>query len=61
MKTQIDIIKEKIRVYMNDIADHMASGGCANYEEYVRLCGKVDALAQLERDLLDEEKKYIEE
>ena len=32
---------------MNDIADHMAGGGCQDHEEYIRLVGKVEALALL--------------
>jgi|TARA_Y100001972_G_C7405336_1_gene210493 hypothetical protein len=46
---------------MNDIADHMASGGCQNHEEYTRLVGKVEALALIERDILDLEKKLEED
>ena len=41
----LEVIKDKIRVYMNDIADHMAGGGCQDHEEYIRLVGKVEALA----------------
>jgi hypothetical protein len=43
---------------MNDIADHMAGGGCQNHEEYVRLVGKVEALALIEREILDLEQRY---
>lgn len=57
---ELDLIREKIRAYLNDIADHMAGGGCQNHEEYVRLVGKVEALAIIERDLLDLQKKYEE-
>lgn len=57
---ELDLIREKIRTYLNDIADHMAGGGCQNHEEYVRLVGKVEALAIIERDLLDLQKKYEE-
>jgi hypothetical protein len=60
MTSELDVIKEKIRVYMNDIADHMASGGCGNYEEYIRLVGKVEALALVERDMLDLQKQFEE-
>ena len=42
---------------MNDIADHMAGGGCQDHEEYIRLVGKVEALALVERDILDLEKR----
>ena len=46
---------------MNDIADHMAGGGCADHEEYIRLVGKVEALALLERDLIDYEERFMQE
>tara|TARA_Y100000114_G_scaffold156190_1_gene182512 strand:+ start:4287 stop:4469 length:183 start_codon:yes stop_codon:yes gene_type:complete len=50
---QLEVIRQRIREYLNDIADHMAGGGCENYEEYIRLVGKVEALALIERDILD--------
>ena len=50
---QLEVIRQRIREYLNDIADHMAGGGCENYEEYIRLVGKVAALALIERDILD--------
>ena len=36
-------------------------GGCQNHEEYTRLVGKVEALALIERDILDLEKKLEED
>jgi hypothetical protein len=54
----MEVIRDKIRGYMNDIADHMAGGGCQNHEEYVRLVGKVEALALIEREILDLEQRY---
>ena len=39
----LEVIKDKIRVYMNDIADHMAGGGCQDHEEYIRLVGVFDS------------------
>ena len=53
----LEVIKDKIRVYMNDIADHMAGGGCQDHEEYIRLVGKVEALALIERDVLDSQQR----
>ena len=58
--TLMEVIRDKIRGYMNDIADHMAGGGCQDYEEYIRLVGKVEALALIERDILDIEKRLEE-
>ena len=54
-------LRDKVQSYMNDIADHMAGGGCQNHEEYIRLVGKVEALALLERDLIDYEQRFIQE
>jgi len=56
----MEVIRDKIRNYMNDIADHMAGGGCQNHEEYVRLVGKVEALALIEREILDLEQRLEE-
>jgi hypothetical protein len=58
--TEYTPLKIKIREYMNAAADHMASGGCMNFDEYQRMVGKVEALALVERDILDFEEKYIE-
>jgi len=54
----LSVVKDRIRAYLNDIADHMAGGGCQNHEEYVRLVGKVEALALIEREILDLEQRY---
>jgi len=53
----LSVVKDRIRTYLNDIADHMASGGCEKHEDYVRLVGKVEALALIERDILDLEQR----
>jgi|TARA_R100001510_G_scaffold9667_1_gene7432 hypothetical protein len=53
---ELEAVRTKIRDYMNHIADHMAGGGCDDYESYMRLVGKVEALALVERDVLDLEK-----
>jgi hypothetical protein len=38
---------------MNELADHIAGGGCADFPEYKRCCGVVEGLARAERELLD--------
>ena len=53
----LSVVKDRLRTYLNDIADHMASGGCEKHEDYVRLVGKVEALALIERDILDLEQR----
>ena len=52
-------IKAIVSEYMNALADHMACGGCKSFEEYREAVGKVDALAQVERDILDLEERFI--
>lgn len=59
-QTEFTPLKIKIREYMNAAADHMAAGGCHSYEDYTRMVGKVEALALIERDILDLEQKYID-
>jgi|TARA_R100000455_G_C6269603_1_gene125243 hypothetical protein len=54
---ELEAVRQRIRGYLNDIADHMAGGGCENYEEYIRLVGKVEALALIERDVLDSQQR----
>ena len=58
---ELEAVRQKIREYMNHIADHMAAGGCEDYESYMRLVGKVEALALVERDVLDLEKLLQED
>lgn len=57
----LDVIKKRIRTYMNDIADHLTTGGAKTFEEYHRNVGKVESLAIIEREILDLESKITEE
>ena len=50
---ELEYLREKIRNRMNDLADHVAGGACANIEEYRQVCGKIEGLAEAERELLD--------
>lgn len=55
--TVTGFIRKKIRETMNDLADHIAGGGCANIEEYRFCCGKIEGLAVAEREILDIEQR----
>ena len=57
----LEAVRQKIWEYMIHIAVHMAGGGCEDYESYMRLVGKVEALALVERDVLDLEKLLQED
>lgn len=51
--TVTGFVRKQIRQAMNDLADHIAGGGCANIEEYRFCCGKIEGLAVAEREILD--------
>jgi hypothetical protein len=38
---------------MNEVTDAVATGKCADFGEYQKLCGVIEGLAFAERDLLD--------
>jgi len=54
---ELDVIQKKIRERMNDIADALATGSCQSLEEYKRMCGVIEGLAYVERDILDLRKR----
>ena len=47
------VLREKIRIDMNNYADDLAGGACRSYDEYQKLCGVIQGLATAERHLLD--------
>ena len=55
--TVTGFVRKQIRQAMNDLADHIAGGGCANIQEYRFCCGKIEGLAIAEREMLDIEKR----
>jgi hypothetical protein len=46
-------LRDALRRQMNDLADHIAGGGCRNFDEYRHCCGVIEGLARAERELLD--------
>ena len=48
-----EFLRKSLRNQMNDMADHIAGGGCADFPEYKRCCGVIEGLARAERELLD--------
>ena len=48
-----EYLRKSLRQQMNDMADHIAGGGCADFNEYKRCCGVIEGLARAERELLD--------
>ena len=54
------LLKRKIRVQMNDIADHLALGSAQDMEEYRKMCGIIEGLAWAEREIIDIEDRLKE-
>ena len=50
---EIDFVKTRIREKLNQIADHMANGGCADYEQYQNLVGGIKGLGFVEEIIED--------
>ena len=49
----VAVLREKIREEMNNYADDVATGTCADFGAYKELCGVIRGLATAERHLLD--------
>tara|TARA_R110002020_G_scaffold171400_1_gene361425 strand:+ start:226 stop:420 length:195 start_codon:yes stop_codon:yes gene_type:complete len=47
------LLQKKLREFMNEGADHLATGGAKDYGEYQRMVGRIDGMALAERELLD--------
>ena len=47
------VLREKIRIEMNNYADDVATGACQDFAAYPKLCGVIQGLALAERLLLD--------
>lgn len=48
-----EFLRKFLRNQMNELADHIAGGGCVDFSEYKRCCGVIEGLARAERELLD--------
>lgn len=57
---ELDLLRDKYRVMMNEMSDHLSTGGCKDFSEYTRCCGVIEGLAVAERELLDLKKKIEE-
>ena len=51
------LLKRKIRVQMNEIADMLSVGSAKNMEDYRKMCGIIEGLAWAEREIIDVEDK----
>lgn len=63
MKDEVDILNylvSNIRNSMNEMADHISTGGCESFDAYTKCCGIIHGLAVAEREILDLKSKYEE-
>ena len=54
------VLREQIRIDMNNYADDLSGGSCQSFEQYQKLCGIIQGLALAERYLIDLAKKVEE-
>ena len=50
---------KKILDYKESIKDHMSTGGAKSMEEYASMVGEYRCLNKIHEDILDIEKRYI--
>jgi hypothetical protein len=55
--SELEYLKGKVREHMNALADHLAGGGCADFDQYQHATGMVKAFAMIEREILDIEER----
>ncbi len=56
----LSLLKKKIRDHMNELADHLAVGSAQDIEEYRKVCGTIEGLAWVEREVIDIEDRFKE-
>ena len=48
VQTLAALLQKRLREYMNEGADHLATGGAKDYPEYQRMVGRIDGIALAE-------------
>jgi hypothetical protein len=59
--TELQLIRQKIRNKMNELADDLALGSAEDFAEYRYLTGVISGLALVERDVIDLEERQNRE
>jgi hypothetical protein len=54
-------VTRRISEAREGIAEYLAQGGAKSHEEYMKLVGKCEALAEIEAEIKDVEKELLEE
>lgn len=50
---ELEYINNRLRDYMNQIADHISTGSCENMEDYRFCCGQIQGFALIEREIIE--------
>lgn len=53
----LELLRQKIRGHMNDLADHVAGGDCSDHASYCKVTGEIAGLARAEYELLELDEK----
>ena len=59
--TELDVIKQKIRKYLNEYADDLAGGIATDFAHYRYVTGIVHGRALVEREIIDLQQARSEE
>ena len=59
--TELDVIKQKIRKFLNEYADDLAGGIATDFAHYRYVTGVVHGLALVEREIIDLQQARSEE
>lgn len=57
----VDLFRDHLRKEMNNYADDVATGVCADFAAYKELCGVIRGLALAERLLIDLAKEKVDD
>jgi len=56
----IELLQRQLSEYKSSIELWLAQGGAKSYEDYLKMTAKYEAFEQLQEDLKELEKRYIE-
>ena len=57
----LDALRSRMNEYKESLADYLMSGGPKDYEAYVKVVAKIEAIDALLEDISEIEQRYIED
>ncbi len=61
MNDDYGLIIKRIREQKTQIQEHLCMGGAKTFDEYTAMVGEYRGLLKIEQEILDLQKKYIED